>query len=157
MWRISHSGKKRGDILHSYWPENVARNTHYTDSTDVKQVYPDVWQGLTLSFSQTSNLGTTSIAQGKFAVTAQPRNGLFVAAPTCTANDGPVRIQYVWLVPIYVCPEIKLLFPKQNYNVLSPMHSYICERFIYFQDRAYSAAMKYVDRSWEYINCSQTH
>jgi hypothetical protein len=23
-------------------------------------------------------------------------------------------------VPIYVVPEIKLLFPKQNYNVLSP-------------------------------------
>jgi len=26
---------------------------------DVKQVYTDVWQGLTPSFSQTSNLGTT--------------------------------------------------------------------------------------------------
>jgi hypothetical protein len=32
------------------------------------------------------------------------------------------------------------------------------ERFIYFQDRsAYSAAGKYVDQSWEYINRSQTH
>jgi hypothetical protein len=32
------------------------------------------------------------------------------------------------------------------------LHSYICERFIYFQDRsAYSAAGKYVGRSWEYI------
>jgi hypothetical protein len=38
------------------------------------------------------------------------------------------------------------------------LHSYISERFIYFQDRfAYSAAGKYVDRSWEYINCTQTH
>jgi hypothetical protein len=38
------------------------------------------------------------------------------------------------------------------------LHSYICERFIYFQDwSAYSAARKYVDRSWEYINHSQTH
>ncbi len=37
-------------------------------------------------------------------------------------------------------------------------HSYIGERFIYFQDRsAFSAAGKYVDRSWEYINRSQTH
>ncbi len=37
-------------------------------------------------------------------------------------------------------------------------HSYIFERFIYFQDRsAYSAAGKYVDQSWEYINRSQTH
>jgi hypothetical protein len=34
----------------------------------------------------------------------------------------------------------------------------ICERFIYFQDRSvYFAAAKYVDRSWEYINRSQTH
>ncbi len=63
QWKsLSHSGKKRGDILHSYWPENVAGNTHYTDCMalpDVKQVYPDVWQGPTPSFSQTSNLGTT--------------------------------------------------------------------------------------------------
>ncbi len=50
------------------------------------------------------------------------------------------------------------LFPKQNYNVQF-LHSYICERFIYFQDRSvYFAAAKYVDRSsWEYINRSQTH
>jgi hypothetical protein len=38
---------------------------------------------------------------------------------TCTANEGPVIIQYKCLVPIYVFPEMKLLFPKQNYNVLS--------------------------------------
>jgi hypothetical protein len=38
----------------------------------------------------------------------------------CTAKEGPVRIQYKCLVPIYVFPERKLLFPKQNYNVLSP-------------------------------------
>ncbi len=38
------------------------------------------------------------------------------------------------------------------------LHSYICERFIYFQDRyANSAAGKYVDWSWEYINRSQIH
>jgi hypothetical protein len=36
------------------------------------------------------------------------------------AHGGPVRIQYRCLVPIYVFPEMKLLFPKQNYNVLSP-------------------------------------
>jgi hypothetical protein len=39
----------------------------------------------------------------------------------CTANERPVRIQYKCLVPIYVFPEIKLLFPKQKYNVLSPI------------------------------------
>jgi hypothetical protein len=37
-----------------------------------------------------------------------------------TANEGPVRILYKCLVPIYVSPELKLLFPKQNHNVLSP-------------------------------------
>ncbi len=37
-------------------------------------------------------------------------------------------------------------------------HSCVCERFIYSHDRsAYSAAGKYVDRSWVYINRSQTH
>jgi hypothetical protein len=43
-----------------------------------------------------------------------------VVSTSCTANEGPVRIQYKCLVPIYVFPEMKLLFPKQNYNVLSP-------------------------------------
>jgi hypothetical protein len=37
-----------------------------------------------------------------------------------TANEGQVTIQYKCLVPIYVLPLLKLLFPKQNYNVLSP-------------------------------------
>jgi hypothetical protein len=36
-----------------------------------------------------------------------------------TANEEPVRIQYKCLVPIYGFPEMKLLFPKQNHNVLS--------------------------------------
>jgi hypothetical protein len=61
---------------------------------------------------------------------------------------------------MYVFPEMKLLFPKQDYNVLMSqfLHSYIREIFIYFLDRsAYSAAGKYVDPSWEYKNRSQTH
>ncbi len=37
-----------------------------------------------------------------------------------TANEGPVRIEYKCVVPIHEFPEMKLLFPKQNYNVLSP-------------------------------------
>ncbi len=37
-----------------------------------------------------------------------------------------------------------------------PTLIYLWERLIYFQDQsAYSAAGKYVDQSWEYINCSQ--
>jgi hypothetical protein len=31
---------------------------------------------------------------------------------TRTANEGPVGIQYKCLVPIYVFPEVKLLYPK---------------------------------------------
>jgi hypothetical protein len=69
-----------------------------------------------------------------------------------TANKGPVRIQYKCLVPINLFLEMKLLFPKQNYNcsVSQFLHSYICDRFMHFQDRsANSVAGKYVDRSWE--------
>jgi hypothetical protein len=36
-----------------------------------------------------------------------------------TANEGPVRIQYKYLVPVFGFPEMKLLFPKQNFNALS--------------------------------------
>jgi hypothetical protein len=54
------------------------------------------------------------------------------AAPWYTANEGLVRIQYKCLVPIYVFPEIKLLFQKQNYNVLSPSsYSHISMRDLY--------------------------
>jgi hypothetical protein len=38
------------------------------------------------------------------------------------------------------------------------LHSYICERFIYFQDwTVYFEEAKYVDRLLEYINRSQTY
>jgi hypothetical protein len=63
-----------------------------------------------------------------------------------TANEGPVRIQYKCLVPIYAFPETKILFPEQNYNILSPSSYSFCERFIYIQDlSAYFAAGKYVE------------
>jgi hypothetical protein len=69
-----------------------------------------------------------------------------------------MRIQYKCLGPIYLFPEMKLLFPKQNYNVPCP-YLYEIYIYIYIQDRsAYAAVGKYVDRSsWEYINRSQTH
>ncbi len=35
-----------------------------------------------------------------------------------TANEGPVRIQYKCLVPMYVFAEMKLLFPKQNLIIM---------------------------------------
>jgi hypothetical protein len=48
--------------------------------------------------------------------------------PIChTTNEGPV-----WSGSIYVFPEIKLLFPKQNYNVLSPSsYTHISVRNLY--------------------------
>ncbi len=77
----------------------------------------------------------------------------------CTANEGPVKIQYKCLVPIYVFPEMKLLFPKQNYNVLSPSsYTHISVRNVYISRIDLpSAAGKYMDQSWEHYNCSQTH
>ncbi len=51
---------------------------------------------------------------------------------TRTAKEGPVRIQYICLVLIYVLPEMKLLFPKQNYNFLSPSsYTHISVRDLY--------------------------
>ncbi len=67
-----------------------------------------------------------------------------------------MRIQYKCLVPTYAFPEMKLLFPEQNYNVLSP--SSYTHTVYYFQDRsAYPAVEKYVDPSWEYINHAETN
>jgi hypothetical protein len=49
-----------------------------------------------------------------------------------TANEGPVRIQYKFLVPIYVFSEMNLLFPNQNYDVLSPSsYTHISARDLY--------------------------
>ncbi len=48
-----------------------------------------------------------------------------------TANEGLVRIQNKCLV-LYVFPEMKLLFPKQNYNVMSPnSYTHISVRDLY--------------------------
>jgi hypothetical protein len=56
-------------------------------------------------------------------------------------------------------PEnLKQIFPEKGWPQFQFPHSSVCERFIYSHDRsAYSAAGLYVDRSSEYINCSQTH
>ncbi len=51
------------------------------------------------------------------------------------------------------------LFPKQSYNVLTPnFYTHISVRDLFLQNRSvYFAAARYVNWSWEYINCSQTH
>ncbi len=65
------------------------------------------------------------------------------------------------MVPIYVFPKNILLFPEQNYIVLSPSSytlMYLWEIYIFPGSRsAYSAAAKYVYWSWEYVNRSQRH
>jgi hypothetical protein len=49
-----------------------------------------------------------------------------------TANEEPVRIQYQFLVPIYVLPGMKVLFSKQNFNFLSPRsYTHISVRDLY--------------------------
>jgi hypothetical protein len=52
---------------------------------------------------------------------------------------------------------MKLLFPIQNYNVLSPSsYTHIFVRNVYISRIGLpSAAGKYMDQFWEYKNCSQ--
>ncbi len=81
-----------------------------------------------------------------------------------TANEGPVRIQYKCLVPIYVFPEMKLcglVISKTELLCFASQfsHSCICERFIYSQDRGpYAYECRNWERGraqfhfWEYIN-----
>ncbi len=78
------------------------------------------------------------------------------------ANEEAAKILYKCLVPIFVFPEMNLLFPKQDCNVLSPefLHSYICEKFYLFPGSVCLFCCRekqYVDQSWEYIDRSQTH
>ncbi len=47
-------------------------------------------------------------------------------------SEGPVRIQFIGPFPMYVLREMKLLFPKHNYNVLSPSsYTHISVRDLY--------------------------
>jgi hypothetical protein len=51
------------------------------------------------------------LTQAEFLSSMQEEERLKVSLQfcmTCTANEGPLRIQYKCLVPIYVFPEMKL-------------------------------------------------
>jgi hypothetical protein len=64
---------------------------------------------------------------------------LYQLAISRTANEGPVRIQYKCLVPVYVFPERKLLVPKNNFNVLSPSpYTHISVRDLYISRMIWS-------------------
>jgi hypothetical protein len=68
-----------------------------------------------------------------------------------------VRIKYKFLVQIYVLPEMELrrllLFPKQNYNFLSPsfqIHVSVSDLLICkIGLPTYVAAAKKADQSWD--------
>jgi hypothetical protein len=64
------------------------------------------------------------------------------------------------MVPSYVFPEMKLLFPKLNYNVMSPCsYTHIFVRDLYISSIGLPILLqesRYVDRSWEYVNRLQT-
>ncbi len=87
---------------------------------------------------------------------------VFLLAVQCSdaANEGLVRIQYKCLVPIYVFPEMKLLFPKQNYNVLSPSsYTHISVRDLYIPRIDLHVLLqgnKWTDTGNIYVNRSQT-
>jgi hypothetical protein len=55
----------------------------------------------------------------------------------------------------------KQIFPEKESRSLNPnsyIHVSVSDLYVYSHDwSAYSAAGKYVDRSWEYLKCSQTH
>jgi hypothetical protein len=66
--------------------------------------------------------GSGQNAQGRTEAGSKMTTFLFCICClcACTAKEGSMRIQYKCLVPICVFPERKLLFPKQNFNVLPP-------------------------------------
>ncbi len=74
-----------------------------------------------------------------------------------TANEGPVRIQYKCLVPIYAYPEMKLLF--QNHNVLSPSsYTHISVIHLYISRIGLPILLPEICGPFcEYINRTQTY
>jgi hypothetical protein len=70
-------------------------------------------------------------------------SGVFISVPcyTPTLQMKAGENQYKCLIPIYVFPEMKLcslLISKREFlcSVSQFQHSYVFERFIYFQDRS---------------------
>ncbi len=95
----------------------------YTSGTNACTLGP-LWRDLPESSpssirapkSDMSRLGfeppTSYPAGGHSSKELSRRLTLFSIRNLYTANEGPVRIQYKCLVPMYVFPEMKLLFPK---------------------------------------------
>ncbi len=74
------------------------------------------------------------LAWTKFFILTEctPESGGCYSVFTLWAGTVSIHVAYKCLVPIYVFPEIKLLFPKQNYNVLpSTFYTHISVRDLY--------------------------
>ncbi len=77
-------------------------------------------------------------------------------------NEKICQLSYLFHLSCCLC-NAKTKYQRFEANISKKgiaqfPHSCFCERFIFsYGLSAYSAAGKYVDRSWKYINRSQTH
>ncbi len=92
-------------------------------------------------------------------------------SPICLQISKHIRdygsLSSFWVFLLFVLDTVKTQYRKFEKNIprkgiLWPQSQFprscVCEQFIYSHDRpSYSAAGKYEDRSWEYINRSHTH
>jgi hypothetical protein len=67
---------------------------------------------------------------------------------------------FAFEIIVYTVTKIPICIPRKG--IARPPsqipHSCVCERSIYSQDRStYFPAAEQADRSWEFVNCSQTH
>ncbi len=104
------------------------------------------------------NTGIEPKAVAMLALTARCSHHLARSHSHCEwrASGNPIKMSGSHLcIPIN---ETFISKTELKCSVSQLLHSYICERYIFFQDRSvYSAAGKYMDQSGEYTNRSQTH
>jgi hypothetical protein len=104
--------------------------------------------------------------QSCFGAKQQLQSDFNAGAMCCHVAHFETRISFLYEWNGMLQHTAKTLYRKFETNIPRKgtarlrsqfLHSCFCERFIYSHDRsAYSAAGKYVDRSWDYINPSQT-